>query len=88
MKIGEFRAAVDSLNWNRRDLSGATRQEFMAMDVPARLERHVVIVTGLLPLVHARFADDLAHARSAIESARATVARWEGYRAEAKPAPG
>jgi len=23
MKIGEFRAAVDSLNWNRRDLSGA-----------------------------------------------------------------
>ncbi len=31
MKIGEFRAAVDSLNWNRRDLSGATRQEFVAM---------------------------------------------------------
>ena len=88
MKIGEFRGAVDSLNWNRRDLSGATRQEFVAMDVRARLERHIVVVTGLLPLVHARFADDLAHARSAIESARATVARWEGYRAEAKPAPG
>ena len=87
MKIGEFRGAVDSLNWNRRDLSGATRQEFVAMDVRARLERHIVVVTGLLPLVHARFADDLAHARSAIESARATVARWEGYRAEAKPGP-
>ena len=87
MKIGEFREAVDSLNWNRRDLSGATRQEFVAMDVGACLERHIVVVTGLLPLVHARFADDLAHARSAIESARATVARWEGYRAEAKPGP-
>ena len=37
MKIGEFRAAVDSLNWNRRDLSGATRQEFVAMDVRTRL---------------------------------------------------
>ena len=87
MKIGEFRAAVDSLNWNRRDLSGATRQEFVAMDVRARLERHIVIVSDLVPLVHARFADDLAHARSAIESARATVVRWEGYRAEAKPQP-
>ena len=81
MKIGEFRAAVYSLNWNRRDLSGATRQEFVAMDVRARLERH--IVTGLLPLVHARFADDLVHATSAIESAQATIVRWEGYRAEA-----
>ena len=84
MKIGEFREAVDSLNWNRRDLSGATRQEFAAMDVRARLERHIVIVTGLLPLVHARFGDDLAHARSAIESAQATIVRWEGYRTEAQ----
>ena len=87
MKIGEFRAAVDALNWNRRDLSGATRQEFVAMDVRAHLERHIVIVTGLLPLLHARFADDLAQARSAIESAQATIVRWEGYRAEAKPEP-
>ena len=53
------------------------------MDVRARLERQIVIVTGLLPLVHARFADDLAHATSAIESAQATIVRWEGYRAEA-----
>ena len=83
MKIGEFRAAVDALNWNRRDLSGATRREFVAMDVRAHLERYIVIVTGLLPLVHARFADDLAHARSAIESAQAAIVRWEGYRAEA-----
>jgi len=84
MKIGEFRAAVDSLNWNRRDLSGATRQEFVAMDVRTRLERHIGIVSGLLLLlVHTRFADDLAHATSAIESAQATIVRWEGYLAEA-----
>ena len=85
MKIGEFRAAVDSLNWNRRDLSGSTRQEFVAMDVRTRLERHIVIVivSGLLPLVHTRFADDLAHATSAIESAQATIVRWEGYWAQA-----
>ena len=66
MKIGEFRAAVDSLNWNRHDLSGATRQEFVAMDVRTRFESHIVIVTGLLPLVHARFGGNLAHATSAI----------------------
>ena len=53
------------------------------MDVRARLERQIVIVTGLLPLVHARFADDLSHATSGIESARATIVRWDGYRAEA-----
>ena len=82
MKIGEFRAAVDALNWSRRDLSGATRQEFVAMDVRAHLERHFVIVTGLLPLVHARFEHDLERARSAIELAQATIVRWEGYRAE------
>ena len=53
------------------------------MDVRTRLERHIVIVTGLLPQVHARFAVDLAHATSAIESAQVTIVRWEGYRAEA-----
>ena len=82
MKIGNFREAVNALNWNRHDLSGATRQEFVAMDVRARLERHIVIVAELIPSVHARFVDDPVHARSAIESARATVVRWEGYRAE------
>ncbi len=66
-----------------RDLSGATRQEFVAMYVRTRLERHIVIVSGLLPLVHVRFADDLAHATSAIESAQAVIVRWEGYRAAA-----
>jgi hypothetical protein len=88
MMIREFRDAVDTLNWCRNDLSGATRQEFIAMAVDTRLERHIAIVTALLPLLHARFADDLAHARSAIESARATIVRWEGYRAEAAARPG
>ena len=55
----------------------------MALDVWTRLERHIIILTGLLQLVHARFADDLAHATSAIESAQATIVRWEGYRAQA-----
>ena len=83
MKIGQFRDAVDTLNWNRSDLSGATRAEFVAMDVRARLERHIDIVTALIPSVRQRFAGDLAHARSVIDSARATIVRWEGYCAPA-----
>jgi hypothetical protein len=83
MKIGEFRKAVDFMNWSRNDLSGARRQQFVEMDVRERLERHIVIVTGMLPLVHARFAFDLAHARSAIESARAAIDFWEDCRAKA-----
>ena len=73
---------VDALNWSRRDPSGASRQEFVAMDVRTHLERRVVIVSGLLLLVHARFAHDLERARSAVELAQATIVRWEGYRAE------
>ena len=84
MKIGQFRVAVDSLNWNRRDLAGATRPEFLAMDVCTRLQRHIDIVADLMPSVHARFTGDLAHARAAIEAARAAIARWKGYRAEAE----
>ena len=53
------------------------------MDAWTRLERHIVIVAGLLPLVHTRYSDDVAHATSAIESAQATIVRWEGYSAEA-----
>ena len=40
----------------------------------------------LIPSVHARFIDDLVHGQWAIESAHATVVRWEGYRAEAAEA--
>jgi hypothetical protein len=74
MKIGKFRGAVGSLNWYSHDLFGATRHEFVAMDVRARIERHIVTVTGLLSRVYARFADDLTQTRSAIESALARAA--------------
>ncbi len=51
MKIGEFRAAVDTLNGNRRDLSGAS-QGLRAVSVTALgdLEgRPAVTRTGALP---------------------------------------
>jgi len=75
---------VDTLNWNRRDLDGATRQEFTREDVRTRLERHIPIVESMIPSVPARFVEDLRHAGEALKSAREKIAYWESCRAEAE----
>ena len=72
------RGAICTSSCQNRVLTGVYKRIYTVAN-----KRHINIVTGLLPLVHARFADDLAHATSAIESAQATIVRWEGYRAEA-----
>jgi len=77
LKIGDFRRVVESLNWSRNDLSGATSEEFIAMDVKTRLERHIEAVSNLLPLVPVRFTEDKEDARKAIEYAHKTIARWQ-----------
>ncbi|MEO7117299.1 MAG: hypothetical protein ABIZ18_15770 [Caldimonas sp.] len=79
LRIGDFRSAVDSLNWNRRDLSGATRDEFIRMDVRTRLDRHIAIVESLVTQVPGRFGDDVAHARTSVESARKAIAHWATF---------
>jgi len=38
---------VDTLNWNRNDLSGATREEFIRMDVRTRMDKHIAVVEAL-----------------------------------------
>lgn len=80
MRISDFRDAVDSLNWNRRDLGGATRQEWLREDVRTRLQRRIDAVQQLVPNVPARFAEDLRHARESIESAKAAITRWQDAR--------
>jgi hypothetical protein len=76
LKIAEFRRVVDSLNWSRNDLAGATPDEFVRMNVPPRLERHIGEVLALLPAVPARFAGDIEDAHKAIEHAHKCIARW------------
>lgn len=83
MKIAEIRSVIDSLNWNRHDLSGATREEFLREDVPARLGRHIEACRALE--IPARFARDIASRDSAIEYAERTIARWRD--GQPKPAP-
>ena len=47
LRIEDFRKAVDTLNWNRNDLSGATREEFIRMDVRTRMDKHIAVVEAL-----------------------------------------
>lgn len=77
MRIADFRDAVDTLNWNRNDLSGATREEFKRMDVATRLNRYIAEVEKALPYVHPRFTLDLEYARMSIESARVVIEGWK-----------
>ena len=75
-RIGDFRDAVDTLNWNRTDLSGATRDELKRMDVRTRLSRHIEIVEAMAPMVHPRFTLDLMHAANSVKLARDAIDRW------------
>ena len=92
LKISEFRCVVESLNWSRNDLGGATSAELIRMDVKTRLDRHIQAVEALLPLVPARFLSDIEDAHKAIEYARKCISRWAERVAESKtpkaaPAP-
>lgn len=84
MKIAEIRRTIESLNWNRNDLGGATRDEFRKMDVKTRLEKHIANVQALV--IPPRFTADIADAAWSIEAARKTIARWEAAQVQA-PAP-
>ena len=74
MKIAQIRRTIDSCNWNRIDLSGATRDEFKAMDVPARLNRHIAAVRELA--IPARFKHEIESQAWAIQCAEKTISRW------------
>ena len=82
LRIGDFRKAVDTLNWNRNDLSGATREEFIRMDVRTRMDKHIAVVEVLALQVPSRFIVDLVHADESVRRARETVERWAGYQAQ------
>ncbi len=76
LKISEFRHAVDSLNWSRNDLGGATREEFTNMDAKKRLDTHISKIQELIPNVHPRFGPDIQRAQDAIGYAEKCIARW------------
>lgn len=74
MKIAEIRRVIDGLNWTRRDLDGATSEEFKRMDVAARLAPRIAECKALQ--IPARFARDIEARRNAVERAEAMSERW------------
>lgn len=74
MKIAEIRNVINSLNWTRNDLSGATTQEFKTMDVAARMAPRIAECKALQ--IPARFTADIESCRNAIERGEAAVTRW------------
>lgn len=83
MKISEIRGVIESLNWNRHDLGGATREEFKRERVDIRLGKHIAKVEALV--IPPRFADDIQDAADAIARARTVLARWHAMQVETAP---
>ncbi len=75
MKIAEIREAINTLDWNRSDLYGATRDEFKRMDVATRLNKHIAICEALE--IKPRFARDIEDCASALKRAKEMVERWK-----------
>lgn len=75
MKIAQIRRTIESCNWSRNDLSGATASEFKAMNVPARLTPHIEAVQALV--IAPRFARDIEAQAWAVECAQKAIARWQ-----------
>lgn len=76
LKIGDFRELIDSLNFSRSWLTGGTASEFKKQDIPGGLRPKIAQLSGALPLVPARFAEDVKRAHSAIEHANEVIERW------------
>lgn len=74
MRIAEIRATIDTLNWNRMDATGGTRNENQRCDLPARLAPHIAAVQALV--IPPRFTRDIERQREAIEYAHRVIARW------------
>jgi ankyrin repeat protein len=74
MKIAEIREVIDTLNWNRADLSGATRDELKRMDVPARLSPLIEKCEALE--IPARFPRDIQNCNNAVDRGKAAILRW------------
>lgn len=83
LKIAEIHRVIDSCNWSRNDLGGATRSEFKAMNVPARLNPHIDAVRALQ--IPARFKRDIENQANAIEYAKKTIERWHAMQDQPQP---
>jgi hypothetical protein len=74
MKIAEIRTVIDTANWNRRDLGGSTREEFIRCNVAKRLAGQIEHMKALD--IPARFARDIERRAEEIAYCEAVIERW------------
>jgi len=79
MTIATIRKTIESCNWSRNDLSGATKSEFKSMDVPSILTKHIEAVQSLV--IPARFVRDIENQKWAIECAQKQIQKWTALQA-------
>jgi hypothetical protein len=83
VKIAEFRSAISSLSYCRREsCNGGTHEEFLRCQVPTMLNRHIAIVEAMLPNISLRFVEDRVDAKEGIALANAMIDRWTKLNAE------
>jgi len=75
MKIAYVRIVIRRAMWTRNDLTGGTRDEFIAQDVGPRLAEKIAELRALV--IAPRFADDIAERDREIERCATVIARWE-----------
>jgi len=74
MTISQIRSVIDTASWNRHDLSGSTREEFMRCDVPRRLLPQIEALRALT--IHPRFTSDIERRDSEIPRCETVIERW------------
>jgi len=74
MRIADIRSAIDSLNWNRQDATGGTRNENRRTNLPERLAPHIATVQNLV--IPDRFKRDIENKRHALDAAKNVIYRW------------
>lgn len=80
MLIQKIRDTIYSCNWTRNDLGGATRAEFLAMNVPEILTPKIRAVRALE--IPARFTRDIEDKSWAISCAEKLIDRWNNSHAD------
>ena len=74
MSISKIRETIQSLNWNRQDATGGTREENKRTNLPAVLAPHIAAVTALE--IPARFARDIEAKKCALHAAKLVIEKW------------
>lgn len=82
MKIQEIRDTIDQLIWNRSDLTGATQEEFIRMNVPERLTKYIHKVKNLD--IKPRFTHEIESAQRAIASSLKVIEKWKSMQPKQK----